>query len=97
MAQREQDLALEMRTLASAAEAAWWCLRMPEVIDYAQRAVELTQQVDDPRSEVLARLFLYRALAGIGDVEAARPNKAILELRLKTPVLTRWAQGQPAN
>ena len=61
-----------MRTLAGAAEAAWWCLRLTEVKDLGQRAVELTQQVDDPRSEVLARHYLQRALASTGDAEAAR-------------------------
>ena len=72
IAQREQDAALEIRTLAGAAEAAWWCLRLPEVIDYGQRAVELIQHVDDPRSEVLSRHFLERALTSTGEGEAAR-------------------------
>ena len=48
IAQREQDVALELRTLAGAAELAWWSLRLPETVEYGRRAVELSYLVDPP-------------------------------------------------
>ncbi|MFQ6028719.1 MAG: AAA family ATPase, partial [Dehalococcoidia bacterium] len=78
IAQREQDAALEMRTLAGASEAAWYHLRLTEVVEYGRRAVELTSQIDDPESEVRARTQMSRALTTMGDSEEARLNNASL-------------------
>ena len=71
IARQEKDPALEMRTLAGAAEVAWWHLRLPDSIAYSQQAIELANQVDDPQSELLARTFMGRALAAIGEAEEA--------------------------
>ncbi|MFQ6027156.1 MAG: AAA family ATPase [Dehalococcoidia bacterium] len=72
IAQREQDSALEMRTLARAAEVAWWHLRLREVVEYGRRAVELADQVDDLPSEIQARIQMGRALAALGESQEAR-------------------------
>lgn len=72
IARREQDLALEMRTLVGAAVAAWWRLSLPELVAYGQQAVELTSRVDDPASEVLVRSYMGCALAAMGDSERAQ-------------------------
>jgi len=76
IARREQDPALELRTLAGAAEVAWHRLSLPEVLEYGQRAVDLTRQIDDPPSEIVARLYLQRAQTVMGHNEAAKLNAA---------------------
>ena len=78
IAQREQDPSLEMRTLAGAAEAARWQLSLMEAVDYGQRAVELTSQIDDPRSEILARLHMGFGLSAMGDHTQAQLNCAAI-------------------
>ena len=78
IAQRDQDPALELRTLASAAEAAWWHLSLPELVEFGRRANDLTSRVDDPQSEVVVRSFVGRALAAIGDNEGAQLDAAAM-------------------
>ena len=71
IARREGDLALEIRVLAEACQAAWWSLNLPDVVEFARRAIELSGQVDDPRAESIARSFLARAVLATGDDPAA--------------------------
>ncbi len=74
IARREGDLALEMRVLADAGYAAWWHLNLPDAVEFTRRAVELSGQVDDPRTESRARFFLARATNTTGDESVARLN-----------------------
>ena len=76
IAERVADETLQMRTLARAAEAAWWNLQLPDIIEYGRRASELSGRVDDPAFEVHARQYLARALAVTGESEAAQLEEA---------------------
>ena len=78
IAQREQDPALEMRILAGAAEAAGWHLSLTEVVEYGRRAVGLSDQIDDLRSEIQARIQMGRALAAMGESQKARLDSSTL-------------------
>lgn len=72
IAQREQDLSLEMRTRANANEVDVWNLRWQEVPKRGGRAIELARRLDDPRVEVLASFETARALAGMGELAEAQ-------------------------
>ncbi|PKB71974.1 MAG: hypothetical protein BZY87_02770 [SAR202 cluster bacterium Io17-Chloro-G6] len=78
IARQQGDLALEMRVLADASEAAWWHLSLPEAVEYGRKVVELSAQVDDPRAESQARTYLERATAALGDAPAARRGLSAL-------------------
>jgi len=78
IARREQDPALEMRTLAGAAEVAWWQLRLSDAVAYGRQAVDLAGRVDDPQSEILARTFMGRALTAMGESEEAANDSAAM-------------------
>ena len=74
IARREDDLALEMHVWAGKGEAAWWHLSLPETIQYARQAVELSGQVADPAVEAKAQNYLNRAMIATGDIPAALIN-----------------------
>jgi tetratricopeptide (TPR) repeat protein len=78
IARREGDLTLEIQTLAAACQVAWWRLSLPEVVGYAQQAVELSGQVDDPRAEAVARNYLTRARIAMGDAPESRSDRQAL-------------------
>jgi len=65
-------LTLEIRVLAGAGKTAWWRLSLPEVVEYTRQVIELSSQVDDPRTEFQARFYLARATTATGDTSAAR-------------------------
>jgi DNA-binding CsgD family transcriptional regulator len=72
IAQRNGDVALEMRTLANATQVDFRNSSFRECIANGLRAIELGCHVDDPRSEVNARYYTSLALAyKVGDLEAA--------------------------
>ena len=101
IARREADGPLQMRTLARAAELAWWHLRPQEVIENGRLAAELSGHIDDPVIEAEARQHLARALAVMGDSEAAQTEeKAVITIaeelrdtRLLTAALTMRAES----
>ena len=72
IAQREQDLSLEMRIQANANEVVVWTLRWQEVPVKGGRAIELARRLDAPRVEVLASFESARALAGMGELAEAQ-------------------------
>ena len=72
IAQREQDLALEMRTLAHATEVDVWNLRWQEVPVKGRRAIELARRLDAPLVEVAVSFETARALAAMGELAEAQ-------------------------
>ena len=57
IAEREADVALEMRTLANAADTDWYQLRSQEVLRKSLRAIELARRANDPRTEAWPRFL----------------------------------------
>ena len=76
IAQREQDLALEMRVLASASYVGLFHLRTQESLENGMRAIELADQLNDPYTAVLAYYSVVSTLLIIGDLEGARQPAA---------------------
>jgi tetratricopeptide (TPR) repeat protein len=71
IAQRQGDVALELRALADAAETTGTLNRFQEALEKALRATELAASGDDPRSEMLAHYWSAVVLMSIG-----QPNEA---------------------
>jgi tetratricopeptide (TPR) repeat protein len=78
IAQRESDPALEMQTLAFAADVDWYHFRFQDSLDKGLRAIELAEQVDDLVSLVTARFYVARAWDFIGNLEQARIHATAL-------------------
>ena len=74
IARKQGDSVLEMRVLADAGLAAWWCLNLTDAVEFARRAVELSQQVDSLRAECQVRSYLARAMAAAGNYSAAHQD-----------------------
>ena len=74
IARREQDAPLELRTLAAASYVDWFQLRPHACIDRSKRAMELSQQIDDPSVQVLAHYGSVYALCEIGNIGEARQH-----------------------
>ena len=70
--QREQDPALEMRTLAEAARVDRFDLQYQESLSKSRRAIELLGRFDDPAVEAAARYEASLVLFVIGDLEEAQ-------------------------
>jgi tetratricopeptide (TPR) repeat protein len=86
IAQREKDPALEMRTLANAANVHFYHLRPQEVLEKGLRAIELARHANDPRTEVLVRSHMVRTLDLMGDYEGAeRHAGAMLAVAERLP------------
>ena len=78
IAQREEDTALEMRTLVAAADVDFYHLRLRESMENCLTAIDLARGVDDPRAEVVARLYAGRNLDYMGDLEGSRAHAAAM-------------------
>jgi tetratricopeptide (TPR) repeat protein len=76
IAQREEDLALEIRTLANATDVDFHHLRWPEGVEKGLRAIALTSRVDDPQCELIASFYIMRALDNMGNLERAQQHGA---------------------
>ena len=74
IARREQDPALEMRTLAEAARVDRFHLRLPESLSKSRQAIELLARFDDPEVEAAARYEASIALYINGDPEEAQQH-----------------------
>jgi tetratricopeptide (TPR) repeat protein len=72
IAQREQDPALELQTLAFAARDQDRTLRYQESLETSLRAIDLAKAVDEPRAEVQARARGLHSLMAMGRLEEAR-------------------------
>lgn len=72
IAQREEDIGLEMRTAASAAMLDMFNLRGDSAVRHAERVLELAKVFDDPLSESIARWPTAWDISDTGDREGAR-------------------------
>ena len=72
IAQETGDVALEMRTLAYAAQAEMFCLNPTESLDKARRAVELGSRTEEHRALVIAHNYAASASILLGDLQEAR-------------------------
>jgi uncharacterized protein HemY len=61
-----------MRTLSNGANVLFHHLRWPECVEHGLRAIALTSRVNDPPTELSARLYTMRALINMGDLPGAR-------------------------
>ncbi len=78
IARREKDVALEMKSLMSAAEVGWWHMRTADTMRDGSRAFELARRVDDLPSEVAGRFFLARAMSFAGGSVGHRAHAAAM-------------------
>jgi DNA-binding CsgD family transcriptional regulator len=78
IAQREGDVALEMRTLADAANVDMLLSRYQESLEKSMRAIELAHHVDDPRTEALARYTTVLVQLALGDLARMRLQASAL-------------------
>ena len=74
IARREQDPALELRTLAEAARVDRFDLHSQESLSKSRRAIELLRRFDDPEAEVAAHYEASLAVFDIGDTEEAQQH-----------------------
>ncbi|MBT3941554.1 MAG: protein kinase [Chloroflexi bacterium] len=72
IAQREQDVGLEMRTSASATMLDAFHLKGDSAVKHGQRVIELAGTHDDPLSESMARRTTAWAISDTGDRQRAR-------------------------
>ena len=80
IARREGNTALEMRTLALAAQVELWHLHFEEARKSSLKAIDLSVTASDPRQEVAARYWASQSSRILGDrQEVQRQNSAILE------------------
>ena len=72
IAQREEDIVLEMRTLANTAETDFFHLRYRESERKCSRVIDIARSTHDLHAEITATLYAARALDSIGDSGTAR-------------------------
>ena len=72
IARREDDPALELKTIAEESYVSMWHCRWRDILDKTPRAMELAKTVDDPAGELLARWGAIAAEISMGQREAAR-------------------------
>jgi len=84
IAQRENDQALEMRTLAAASDADFYRLRWSAVLERNVRVVELARRANDPHSEAWPHWLAAFSLLCLGRPEEAMAHAtAMLQLAEK--------------
>jgi DNA-binding CsgD family transcriptional regulator/tetratricopeptide (TPR) repeat protein len=74
IARREDDPALELKTIAGEYYVSMWHCRWREILDKTPRAIELAKTIDDPVGELLARWAAMTAELATGVRDAARRN-----------------------
>ena len=74
IAHRENDKALEMRTLASASLVSGFQMNDESSLDSALKAIALATELDDPKNEVRARLWAFYSLLRMGDSSGAQAH-----------------------
>ncbi|MCZ6491016.1 MAG: AAA family ATPase [Acidobacteria bacterium] len=72
IARKTGDVALEMRTLAYAAQVDYFQLNWTESLDKARQAVELGRLIDEPLALVIAHNYVSYASLPLGDLQEAR-------------------------
>jgi predicted ATPase len=86
IARRENDPALELKTIAGESYVSMWHCKWREILDKTPRAIEIAKTIDDPGGELLARWAAWSAEANTGHLEAARRHTSegmILAERLR--------------
>jgi DNA-binding CsgD family transcriptional regulator len=78
IAQREGNVALEMQTLADAANVDMLHSRYQESLEKGMRAIELAHHVDDPRADALARYTTVLVQLALGDLARMRLQASAL-------------------
>ena len=78
IARAEEDAALEMDTLALAADVDFFHKKREESLNRSLEAIELALRNDNPQVEASARLNAYRLLTEIGESQAARTHTSAL-------------------
>jgi tetratricopeptide (TPR) repeat protein len=71
IAEREGDVALEIRTLVAAADVDLYMARWENCLARGERAVELISRVDDPRAETLAYFHVALSHLFLGNPDLA--------------------------
>ena len=71
IARREADPAIEMTILANAADIHWYHLNWPNVVENAERAIDVARRLDEPRSMIWPLYFASTALWAMGHAEQA--------------------------
>jgi tetratricopeptide (TPR) repeat protein len=78
IARREQDLSLDIRTLAHAADVDFHHLSWQEVLSKGQQVIELTRSAEDLQAEATAHFFMARVLDYQGDPGRAQQQAEVL-------------------
>jgi DNA-binding CsgD family transcriptional regulator/tetratricopeptide (TPR) repeat protein len=71
IARKNGDADLELQTLSYACDVDGYHIKMSEALDKGLRAVELSSSIDNPRAELMARLWCFFSLAMTGDLKNA--------------------------
>jgi len=74
IARRNEDKAIEMQTLISAANVEFYNLSWQDAADISVNAIELARSVENTRMEVYGRYYATAALTHAGDLKGARPH-----------------------
>jgi tetratricopeptide (TPR) repeat protein len=78
IAKREEDTALEMRTLVNASSVDYFHLRARGSLEKGLRAIELARHANDLQAAVVAHYWPSAFLRGMGDLEGARKLAAAM-------------------
>jgi tetratricopeptide (TPR) repeat protein len=100
IARREDDPALELKTIAGESYVSMWHCRWQEILDKTPRAIELARTVDDPVGELLAHWAAFSAEVSTGHLDAARRHTSegmVLAERLRDRQLVCGTLYRAAN
>jgi DNA-binding CsgD family transcriptional regulator len=89
IARRERDTALEVRTLANAAQVNGFHLRWQECLDHSLQAIKLSGQVDDLTSKLWAHIRAGNSLIQFGKPGEAQQHADAIQVlaeKLRDPV-----------
>ncbi|MFQ6027939.1 MAG: AAA family ATPase [Dehalococcoidia bacterium] len=78
IAKQENDIPLEMRTLANSAQVDYQYLRLESCLEKSLQAIELVHRVDDLRTELAARHMCVLSLTRLGDLDNLRRHAAAM-------------------
>jgi DNA-binding CsgD family transcriptional regulator/tetratricopeptide (TPR) repeat protein len=74
IARRENDVSLEIRTLAAAADVDLFHLHLQDSVEKAEKAIELARELDDPQAGWLAHHAALKTLWVVGESRAAQQH-----------------------
>lgn len=103
IAKKEQDEALELRTLANSVDSSFYNFQFEEAMSNGLRAIELSQRINDPRSTVVACTYTASAMFFTGNLpgasEASATGLPVAERFRDQAILGRafWISGKVAK